>query len=470
MTFYGTPLPPNETEQDRRKIERKKTIVTDNKGRQRFHGAFTGGFSAGHFNTVGTKEGWAPGSFKSSRSDRFKDFVSVAPQHYMDDDDYRESGAIALSTQGKYTNLKHPSTKLGSNVFDPVLSSLLTVREVTIGERFLRFIQTSEEDSVNDPSGKNEKIYSCSLPPQIKKDVVSDDLFFIQNLTHKSNFMGIDYTGLSGMSKINDFNDVSIGKSEKSSVFGNNRRGITGEAFGIGALEDEEDDEDIYKTQPLDSYTFSNQGSSEKNIDKDGSFVLIETASFEAERNLYFQSLYPLPEIPKGINLCYNPETDDLIQSYSSLSNRQDIQSLPQSILKKVTPNQTNTFNDDDQTPLYKGDYKISNKRIFVKPSEAIGTSSITDTFKYEAANKNYGALTRKVKEWIPNTTIFARFNIKNVKGKKRDHSSNFNDQFGEFSDQFANVKKKFEASNCNSLKCSVPMHVSLFKLAFFNF
>lgn len=32
--------------------------VKDEKGRyQRFHGAFTGGFSAGYYNTVGTKEG-----------------------------------------------------------------------------------------------------------------------------------------------------------------------------------------------------------------------------------------------------------------------------------------------------------------------------------------------------------------------------------------------------------------------------
>lgn len=33
-------------------------MVKDEKGRfKRFHGAFTGGFSAGYFNTVGTKEG-----------------------------------------------------------------------------------------------------------------------------------------------------------------------------------------------------------------------------------------------------------------------------------------------------------------------------------------------------------------------------------------------------------------------------
>ena len=33
-------------------------------------GAFTGGFSAGYFNTVGSAEGFEPASFKSSRSER----------------------------------------------------------------------------------------------------------------------------------------------------------------------------------------------------------------------------------------------------------------------------------------------------------------------------------------------------------------------------------------------------------------
>eukprot|EP00918_Siedleckia_nematoides_P078028 GHVU01170746.1.p2 GENE.GHVU01170746.1~~GHVU01170746.1.p2 ORF type:complete len:192 (+),score=9.23 GHVU01170746.1:241-816(+) len=32
-------------------------VVTDDKGRRRFHGSFTGGFSAGYFNTVDTPEG-----------------------------------------------------------------------------------------------------------------------------------------------------------------------------------------------------------------------------------------------------------------------------------------------------------------------------------------------------------------------------------------------------------------------------
>lgn len=49
-----------ETEEDVQKAKARKdkeSYVTDEQGRRRFHGAFTGGFSAGYYNTVGSKEG-----------------------------------------------------------------------------------------------------------------------------------------------------------------------------------------------------------------------------------------------------------------------------------------------------------------------------------------------------------------------------------------------------------------------------
>ena len=49
----------------------------------RFHGAFTGGFSAGYFNTVGTKEGWKPSEVKN-KDQRLEDF--------MDDEDHASWG------------------------------------------------------------------------------------------------------------------------------------------------------------------------------------------------------------------------------------------------------------------------------------------------------------------------------------------------------------------------------------------
>ena len=56
----GRPFEQLETAEDIHKAKvrkEKEQYVTDSEGRRRFHGAFTGGFSAGYYNTVGSKEG-----------------------------------------------------------------------------------------------------------------------------------------------------------------------------------------------------------------------------------------------------------------------------------------------------------------------------------------------------------------------------------------------------------------------------
>jgi hypothetical protein len=63
--------------------------VFDNEGRKRLHGAFTGGFSAGYFNTVGSKEGWTPATFVSSRSNRAK-IAAQRTEDFMDAEDVAE--------------------------------------------------------------------------------------------------------------------------------------------------------------------------------------------------------------------------------------------------------------------------------------------------------------------------------------------------------------------------------------------
>ncbi|KAK3625736.1 hypothetical protein LTR56_020240 [Elasticomyces elasticus] len=60
--LYGTPLTSTSAY-----VPEWKQEVLDDRGRKRLHGAFTGGFSAGYYNTVGSKEGWTPGTFVSSR-------------------------------------------------------------------------------------------------------------------------------------------------------------------------------------------------------------------------------------------------------------------------------------------------------------------------------------------------------------------------------------------------------------------
>lgn len=89
---YGTPLP-SLTDHKRDKNEFKpiwQQEVYDERGRRRFHGAFTGGWSAGYFNTVGSKEGWTPSSFRSSRSARSDAQPKSRPEDFMDDEDLAE--------------------------------------------------------------------------------------------------------------------------------------------------------------------------------------------------------------------------------------------------------------------------------------------------------------------------------------------------------------------------------------------
>ncbi|KAL1678877.1 hypothetical protein EV122DRAFT_264169 [Schizophyllum commune] len=88
--LIGTPLPPLEKSKDTGEfVPLWKQEVRDEKGRRRLHGAFTGGFSAGYFNTVGSKEGWTPSTFVSSRKDRGK-VKAARPEDFMDEEDMQD--------------------------------------------------------------------------------------------------------------------------------------------------------------------------------------------------------------------------------------------------------------------------------------------------------------------------------------------------------------------------------------------
>ncbi|CAE6437542.1 unnamed protein product [Rhizoctonia solani] len=88
--LIGTPLPSLASTKDANEfVPVWKQEVRDEKGRRRLHGAFTGGFSAGYFNTVGSKEGWTPSTFKSSRNARTTQQVS-RPEDFMDEEDLAE--------------------------------------------------------------------------------------------------------------------------------------------------------------------------------------------------------------------------------------------------------------------------------------------------------------------------------------------------------------------------------------------
>ncbi|GAA5987065.1 hypothetical protein JCM11641_007830 [Rhodosporidiobolus odoratus] len=107
--------------------------VTDEQGRRRFHGAFTGGFSAGYFNTVGSKEGWTPSTFKSSRSNRASQnakTVADAARDFMDEEDLAElASSRQLETSSSYASSSAPAARPGpsrpqassESTYDPLM-------------------------------------------------------------------------------------------------------------------------------------------------------------------------------------------------------------------------------------------------------------------------------------------------------------------------------------------------------------
>ncbi|NWS36787.1 GPTC1 protein, partial [Polioptila caerulea] len=298
LVSYGSPLQPlQEGERIKKPVPLQEQTVKDAKGRyQRFHGAFTGGFSAGYFNTVGTKEGWTPSAFVSSRQKR-ADRTILGPEDFMDEEDLSEFGIAPkdITTTDDFASkakdrIKEKAKQIagvvapipGTTAFD----DLIGPSKITVGVELLRKMGWKEGQGIG-PRVKRKprrqkpdptlKIYGCALPPGLSegsedeedeyqpenvtfapKDVMPVDL------TPKDNVHGLGYKGLDpsqalfGASGREHLNLFTGGSEETSNLLGDLRHskgrklGITGQAFGVGALEEEDDD--IYATDTLSKY------------------------------------------------------------------------------------------------------------------------------------------------------------------------------------------------------------------------
>ncbi|NXS60009.1 GPTC1 protein, partial [Brachypteracias leptosomus] len=298
LAGYGTGLQPlQEGERIKKPVPLQEQTVKDAKGRyQRFHGAFTGGFSAGYFNTVGTKEGWTPSAFVSSRQKR-ADRTIFGPEDFMDEEDLSEFGIAPkdITTTDDFASkakdrIKEKARQIagvvaaipGTSAFD----DLIGPSKITVGVELLRKMGWKEGQGIG-PRVKRKprrqkpdpavKVYGCALPPGLSegsedeedeyqpenvtfapKDVMPVDL------TPKENVHGLGYKGLDpsqalfGASGREHVNLFTGGSEDTSNLLGELRHskgrklGITGQAFGVGALEEEDDD--IYATETLSKY------------------------------------------------------------------------------------------------------------------------------------------------------------------------------------------------------------------------
>ncbi|KAL2043426.1 hypothetical protein N7G274_003732 [Stereocaulon virgatum] len=268
--IYGTPLPPldPETRDDGSYVPLWKQEVTDEQGRKRLHGAFTGGFSAGYFDTVGSKEGWTPSTFISSRSNRKKDAAPVQqkPEDFMDEEDLAEAEeAKKLQTADSFAGLG--STAEERLQHDSFMDIFKTTGE-TMGVKLLKKMGWREGQGVGpkvrrkarleeDPDTDAEGGQLTHLFGPDNSDMIS----FVKKTDRK----GLGFDGGGRLSEVQPPSNGSKFDDEENDGDGG-FRALTNSStvkkkaernggFGVGILNDNgSDDEDPYHMGPRISY------------------------------------------------------------------------------------------------------------------------------------------------------------------------------------------------------------------------
>uniref|UniRef100_A0A4W6CV55 G patch domain containing 1 n=1 Tax=Lates calcarifer TaxID=8187 RepID=A0A4W6CV55_LATCA len=356
---YGIPLEPLEEGRPLKKpIPLHEQTVKDEKGRyKRFHGAFTGGFSAGYFNTVGSKEGWAPSTFVSSRQQK-ADQHHARPEDFMDEEDFSEHGIAPreITTSQEFSSSRRDAAREKARAInaqtalipgDTLLEDLIAPARSSIGVELLRRMGWKEGQGVG-PRVKRKarrqqtdevRLYGCALPPAGSEDSEDDDDDFApENVTFapkdvtpvdfspRLGVQGLGYRGLDpGLALLGqgapEHIDLFKPQSEtRSRLFGDTQRssrrgGVAGQAFGVGALEDDDDD-DVYHRDSMSRYdsvlggeepgdglygwTAPQQYTKKRDKNKDASYLgkILEGFTL-AQKPAEEKTIFPPPVLPR---------------------------------------------------------------------------------------------------------------------------------------------------------------------------
>ncbi|KAG5942247.1 hypothetical protein E4U59_001240 [Claviceps monticola] len=287
--LFGTPLP-DETDarDDGSYLPLWKQEVRDEKGRRRLHGAFTGGWSAGYFNTVGSKEGWTPSTFVSSRTNKQKDGTTPATiqqraEEYMDEEDLADAAeAQTLQIGGTFAGLG-ASTAQDSTRASSIIG-LFRASGDTKGLQLLRKMGWKDGQGIGPKVRRNARLELGNNAPEPDATTymfAPDDSQVVQ-FTAKTDRKGLGHQGeskLQGLTRKaesdkddSDNDDYNMQKQGNGlSLFGNDKKKTkprTG-AFGVGVLNDTgSDEEDPYEMGPKIRYNRVMGGDKKKNKQK----------------------------------------------------------------------------------------------------------------------------------------------------------------------------------------------------------
>ncbi|EOA19907.1 hypothetical protein CARUB_v10000157mg [Capsella rubella] len=321
FVFHGTPIEREEDIASRKKkavagasgnlrtLPAWKQEVTDEEGRRRFHGAFTGGYSAGYYNTVGSKEGWAPQSFTSSRKNRAgarKQSIS----DFLDEDERADMEGQSLSASSQFDTFGFTAAEYSrkqaekeqherpSAIPGPVPDEFIAPVSESIGVKLLlkmgwrrghsikdvrassdarrearkAFLAFSTDENTKETSDSlvSETEVETSLDPQFSEDIKISESTPVYVLNPKQDLHGLGFDPFNHApefrekkrSRLSANKEVGFRKplSMKESLFGP-KSGKIAPGFGIGALEElDVEDEDVYGGYDFDqTYTIEDE-------------------------------------------------------------------------------------------------------------------------------------------------------------------------------------------------------------------
>lgn len=282
---YGTPLPPLDPEvrDDGSYVPIWKQEVRDERGRKRLHGAFTGGWSAGYFNTVGSKEGWSPSTFVSSRTNRRKEGQDGAKTQRVED--FMDEEDLAERAESERIQTASGFAGLGSTEQDAVrrggLADIFRVSGETTGVKLLKRMGWKEGQGVG-PKVRRKARLEVGTRSDMGEDGGESYLFAPDNVAmvvfvKKHDRKGLGYEGESKLTPLSSTsNKISGGSSDEEEDGPLIRPNLMKKkpkpkrgGIGIGILNDTgSDDEDPYEIGPRISYNRVIGGDKKKKKEK----------------------------------------------------------------------------------------------------------------------------------------------------------------------------------------------------------
>ncbi|KRT84143.1 hypothetical protein AMK59_1895 [Oryctes borbonicus] len=300
--------------------------------------------------------------------------------------------------------------------------------------------QRSKETEKSDTDAP--KVYGCVMPKtyEIKRNINYEDVIpkmYVDYIKQpKSNTFGLGYEGLD-KSHMNLFKSTQLVVKDKD----NKKLSISGQAFGVGAFENE--DEDIYARDDMSQYDFELTSEKKLSVQEAKSNTIFDSFVLSKIPLLPTQTFTP-PVIPHSFSgkhkikkSRFEPIPEDKVERKDMTATIR-AKYIGEAEMEEPQPGCSN--NTAEIVSFSEGDIKIENQDIttskptyssdlfldkFVSASQTENLHNIleevkktesehgTQEMRDAAKLKMYGPLTRIISDWQPCSLLCKRFNIR---------------------------------------------------------